>query len=102
MYHIPNYAFRAAIIRISGCDPRYKELALMKKEYKLTIEIDEELFTDIDIPYYSGPYHSWLKNQIVMALRDVRCAPEHIQISPLEPYELAALQFARAIAELPK
>jgi hypothetical protein len=71
----------------------------MIKEYKLTIEIDEELFTDIDIPYYSGPYHDWLKNKIILALREVRRAPTSIHIKPLEPHELAAIQFANAIVD---
>lgn len=69
----------------------------MKKEYKLTIEVDDELFADIDIPYYSGPYHDWLRNKIILALRDVRGAPSHIRIEMLKEHELAAIQFANVL-----
>ena len=69
----------------------------MKKEYKLTIEIDDELFMGIDIPYYSGPYHDWLRNTIFMALHDVHGFPEHLRIEELKPHQLAAIQFADVI-----
>jgi len=69
----------------------------VKKEYKLTIEIDDELFMDIDIPYYSGPYHDWLRNKIIIALQDVHGAPSYIRIDELKPHQLAAIQFADVI-----
>jgi len=71
----------------------------MKKEYKLTIEIDDELFTDIDIPYYSGPYHNWLRSKIILALQDVHGAPSSIRIDKLGDHELAAIQFANAMVK---
>ena len=69
----------------------------MNKEYKLTIEIDDELFMGIDIPYYSGPYHDWLRNKILIALRDVHGAPSDIRITELKPHQQAAIQFADVI-----
>lgn len=71
----------------------------MIKEYRLTIEIDEDAFTDIDIPYYSGPYSTWLRSKIVLALQGVHGAPDHIRITALEKHELAALDFANSLKE---
>ena len=69
----------------------------MKKEYKLTIEIDDELFNSIDIPHYSGPYHNWLHNRIFLALHEVHGFPSALRIEELKPRQLAAIQFADVI-----
>lgn len=76
-------------------------MPVSKKQYILTIDIDEDTFTDIDIPYYSGPYHSWLRTKIILALRDVHGAPEHINVQPLEPHQLAAIEFANVLKNDP-
>jgi hypothetical protein len=71
----------------------------MQKEYKLTIEIDDEVFMDIDTPHYSGPYHDWLKSKIIMALHGIHGFPSSIRIEELKPHQQAAIQFADAIIE---
>jgi hypothetical protein len=69
----------------------------MNKEYKLIIEVDDEVFRDIDIPHYSGPYHDWLKHKIIMALHGTYGFPSSIRIEELKPHQQAAIQFADAI-----
>lgn len=69
----------------------------MQVQYILTIDIDDETFESIDVPHYSGPYQDWLRTRMISALHGQYGAPNVICIDPLEPHQLAAIQFANVL-----